>query len=141
MTDEAIYEAPPWFTDDQRAAFTAIRDQLAEEQRLSEGDVPVLHAAAMSLGIAIAANRDVQTRGLLVEKQIGGYNGAALRTELVKNPALQIMHEALSDFYRAASQLGIGPAARAKLAKLGVTGNDGDTAIPGLAEMAALQDG
>lgn len=123
---------PAWMTKAQKRAYKRLVSVLPT---LTDRDLPMLEAAASALGIVEDASRDIRDRGILVERRMGGYNGAELRVETIKNPAVGILHDALNDWHKAANALGLGADVRKALAE-GRTVSIDD--IPGLKKLRAV---
>jgi P27 family predicted phage terminase small subunit len=108
-------EAPPYLTADARKEWDHVATQLHRLGLLTEIDVASLAAYCQAYGrwitaeraIAAMAERDLLTGGLMIKTT----NGNA-----IQNPLIGTSNKAASDMVRYASEFGLTPAARARLA-------------------------
>lgn len=125
---------PAGLTTSVRRLWRTIAEPLHEAGIFDQVDAHIVTAAAVALDRALTAGSDVERRGMLVEIRRVGRDGS----ELVRdepNPSVRQEREAWMEFRHLADRLGIGPAARARLAGLGVEGKDVGDQFDELAEL------
>jgi len=123
--------APLWLSAEGRKAFRLIVNTLWEAGYLDRADVLVVAVAADALGDAVAAAKDLNERGLVVEVTRVTRSGQAY-TVKQKNPAYQVKADAMHRFQQTCAELGIGPVARTRLANSGVKGKSPAQVLPGV---------
>ena len=94
---------------------------------LDEADGLLVESAAVLIVQARALSKDIAKRGLLVTNRFG---------DVVPHPALRAELAAASELRLVLSQLGMSPAARARLGGLGVEGRSPVEELPGLGDAA-----
>jgi P27 family predicted phage terminase small subunit len=114
-------------------AFKILASDLKDAGILDKSDRTLLATAAMHYGIAIDAQEMVDRAGLVVAVTRGARDGNDGYRVLERNPAVQILRDALLEFRQCCDLLGIGPASRARLANMGVKGGLSPAqALPGI---------
>jgi P27 family predicted phage terminase small subunit len=110
---------------------------------LDSSDAVLVESLVRALMDARIAELDVDERGLLVE--VRRYGGDAEIVRLEKNPSVDIARDARREIRQLCDRFGIGPAARARLAGLGVVPGRtseaparDDAAIAGLGELRVV---
>ena len=97
---------------------------------LDATDGLLVEAAAVLLVQARALSKEIGRRGLIVENRFG---------DRVPNPALRAELATASELRLVLSQLGMSPAARARLGAQGVEGRSAVEELPGLAAARGLR--
>lgn len=97
---------PDWLSPMASAEWDRVAPQLEKMRILSDVDVMPLAAYCEAVGRFIEASRILETQGALVL----GYRGS-----LVKNPAAQIVKDALADMKALAQEFGMTPSSRSRV--------------------------
>ena len=87
----------------------------------------------MHYGIAMEAQEKIDSLGVTYPVRRGARDGNPGYIVVEKNPAVQILREALTEYRQCCDLLGVGPATRARLANMGVKGGlQPAQALPGV---------
>ena len=97
---------------------------------LDSVDGLLVESASVLLVQAREIRKDISKRGLLVENRFGA---------LVANPSVKVERDTLGELRLVLQQLGMSPAARARLGAQGVEGRSAVDTLPGLASAAKLR--
>ena len=97
---------------------------------LDEADGLLVESAAVLLVVAREIRKDISKRGLLVTNRFGA---------LVANPSVKVERDTLGELRLVLGQLGMSPAARARLGAAGVEGRGPAEELPGLGDAAKLR--
>ena len=120
--------APTSLTGDERRVFQSIVK--AGGPIFDACDGTLIESAACMLVQARLAAAYIAKHGLLVENRHG---------DRVPNPMLRVERDALTELRLTLSQLGMSPAARARLGAAGVEGRSAAEVLPGLRDAAKLR--
>ena len=97
---------------------------------LDEADGLLVESASVLLVQAREIRKDIAKRGLLVTNRFGA---------LVANPSVKVERDTLGELRLVLGQLGMSPAARARLGAQGVEGRSAVEELPGLGDAAKLR--
>lgn len=126
---------PAHLTGSARAAYRLIARDLVDAGILDKADRTLVATAAMHYGIAMDAGEKISSLGLTYPVRRGARDGGSGYIVIEKNPAVQILREALVEFRQCCDLLGIGPSTRARLANMGVKGGLSPAqALPGVGD-------
>ena len=115
-----------------REIFNEIVRELWPARILDRSDTTLILVAAMHLATALDAQEMVARLGTIYPVTRGAYNGNPGYKVLEANPAVKIVRDSLAEYRQCCDLLGIGPAARARLANMGVKGATPAQALPGI---------
>jgi P27 family predicted phage terminase small subunit len=99
-----------------REIFNEIVKDLWAAKILDRSDCMLILTAALHLATALEAQEVVARLGVAYPVTRGVYNGNPGYKVLEANPAVKITHDSLAEYRQCCDLLGIGPAARARLA-------------------------
>ena len=105
-----------------RDAYRILAKDLCDAGILDKADRTLVATAAMHYGLAIDAQKMLDKLGPIYPVTRGARDGNPGYKVMEKNPAAQILRDALAEYRQCCDLLGIGPAARARLANKGVRG-------------------
>jgi P27 family predicted phage terminase small subunit len=125
-------KCPPDIGGKAAEYFALIVRQLWPARILDTADTLMLLTAALHLEAAMDARQRVLQLGTTYPVTRGGYNGRPEYRALEANPAVKIERDSLEAFRQCCDALGISPAARARLANMGVKGAAPADSLPGL---------
>lgn len=130
---------PNYLTPMARRAFRFLVNDIWGAGILDHIDTPLLIEAAIFFGRAIEAAQEIKERGIIVETERG--SRGTLRTHTVReiNPAVKVERESWAQFNSVCERIGVGPAARARLAHLGVKAKEPEKDIPGICKLRELR--
>lgn len=123
---------PAHLTGAARDAFRLIVKDLFEAGILDSADGMLVSTAAMHYGVAVEAQSKLDQLGLVYAVTRGARDGSPGYKVMEKNPAAAILRDSLAEFRQCCDLLGIGPAARARLANRGVRGLAPAHTLPGV---------
>ena len=115
-----------------REIFNEIVRELWPARILDRCDTTLVLVAAIHLSTALDAQEMVLRLGTTYPVTRGAYNGSPGYRVLEANPAVKIVRDSLAEYRQCCDLLGIGPAARARLANMGVKGATPAQALPGI---------
>lgn len=115
-----------------REIFNEIVRELWPARILDRSDTTLVVVAAIHLATALDAQEMVVRLGTTYPVTRGAYNGSPGYRVLEANPAVKIVRDSLAEYRQCCDLLGIGPAARARLANMGVKGATPAQALPGV---------
>jgi P27 family predicted phage terminase small subunit len=127
-------KCPPELTGPARKIFARLVRELWPARILDQADASLVATAAMHLAIAYDAQERIAQLGSTYPVTRGAYNGSPGFRVLEANPAVAIMRNSLAEYRQCCDALGIGPAARARLANMGVKGAGLAQALPGVGD-------
>ena len=123
---------PKYLAGTARDIFKLIVSDLWQGNILDKADRTLIVTAALHLATAFEAQAAVDKLGPVYQVTRGAYNGSPGYKVLEANPAVKIVRESLAEYRQCCDLLGIGPAARARLANMGVRGLTPLQALPGV---------
>lgn len=107
---------------------------LASGGILDRIDGAMVEATAVTWARARQARESINRQGLTIMVTKNGRGGESWEEE-EPNPAVLIERNAWAQFRQLADHLGIGPAARARLANMGVKGKPPEAELPGIGKL------
>jgi P27 family predicted phage terminase small subunit len=127
-------QCPPQVTGAAREIFARIVRELWPARILDHADASLIAVAAMHLATAYDAQERVLQLGTTYPVTRGARDGSPGYRVLEANPAVKVMRDSLTEYRQCCDLLGIGPAARARLANMGVKGATPAQSLPGVGE-------
>jgi P27 family predicted phage terminase small subunit len=115
-------KCPPELTGKTAAIFRRLVKELWPARILDAVDASLIATAAMHLAIAYDAQERILQLGTTYPVTRGARDGSPGYRVLEANPAVRVMRDSLTEYRQCCDLLGIGPAARARLANMGVKG-------------------
>ena len=117
---ESVGAPPEWMNEEAKAVWLFLAEELEDE--LMSRDRPAFTAMCSEYGKYEAAAKDVHTRGVLVKGRTTDRKVRDRDEEgeplpgMVKNPAIQVARDALTQFLQYAKDFGLTPGARKRMA-------------------------
>lgn len=106
---------------------------------LDDADASMLEMTAVALGRCRQARESITKHGAIIEVTRFRYGNET--TELVDNPAMKQERDAFGMYIRGATELGIGPSARAKFSGLAIEGMQPSEAMGSVADLVSIRGG
>jgi P27 family predicted phage terminase small subunit len=125
-------KCPPDVTGKAAEYFALMVRELWPARILDRADSLMILTAAIHLETALDARGKVLQLGTVYSVTRGAYNGSPGYKVLEANPAVKIERDCLEAFRQCCDALGISPAARARLANMGVKGASPAASLPGV---------
>jgi len=125
-------KCPPDVTGKAAEYFALIVKELWPSRILDPADTLMILTAALHLEVALDARTKVVQLGTVYTVTRGAYNGSPGYKVLEANPAVRVERDSLEAFRQCCDALGISPAARARLANMGVKGASPAASLPGV---------
>ena len=119
-----------YLTDGQTARFHALVAELSDAGYLDLADRGMIELAAIEEANIDDCNRLIEDNGIIITGAMGGD---------IANPAVTARSKSLSNLRQLYAELGIGPASRARMNNLGLTGRSPVRSLSGVGAAPTLK--